>query len=116
MHALSVETVFAIYHLTFPWLKAGSIMCGSSSNQHFHQSSFQKNMSIRKARWCRAEGEKEDREENQQPPQCTWEHSQSCRFVPQVCLLCHCKTISKSHLFVIILPSMRHDILHTCCS
>lgn len=63
MHALSVETVFAIYHLTFPWLKAGSIMCGSSSNQHFHQSSFQKNMSIRKARWCRAEGEKEDRGE-----------------------------------------------------
>lgn len=40
-HAPPPESVLAICHLTFTWIKARFILCNSSSNQHFNQSNFQ---------------------------------------------------------------------------
>lgn len=42
IRVLSVESIFAMDHLTFPRIKTCFILCNSSSKQHFNQSSFQK--------------------------------------------------------------------------
>lgn len=86
VHAPSPESVLYICHLTFTWIKACFILCDSSFNQHFNQSSFQKAYLLERVTSAVYKGRQKKPQWATRWPQCTLKHPQIFQFTPQSCL------------------------------
>lgn len=100
---LFLQRVYAIYHLTFPWIKAGFIMCSPSSSQHFHLSGFQKNMSIRKTHCAIQRGKKKAgrrKSREQELPHAPINAPRPSSLFPRIVYFATARRISKRHWLV----------------